>query len=70
MAKISMELLRSEQTSWKFMDNALKDANGKSIHFGKYMNDKYKMNDDDLGNEPNESTAMLILLKSHVQEIK
>jgi|TARA_R110002153_G_scaffold45462_4_gene128190 hypothetical protein len=52
------------------MDNALKDANGKSIHFGKYMNDKYKMNDDDLGNEPNESMAMLILLKSHVQEIK
>jgi len=52
------------------MDNSLKDANGKSIHFGKYMNDKYKMNDEKLGNEPNESMAILMLLKSHVQEIK
>jgi len=70
MAKISLTLLRSEQTAWKFMDNSLKDANGKSIHFGKYMNDKYKMNDEKLGNEPNESMAILMLLKSHVQEIK
>ena len=29
MAKISMELLHSEQASWKLLDNAIKDANGK-----------------------------------------
>jgi hypothetical protein len=70
MAKISMELLQAEQNSWKLMDNALKDANGKSIHFGKYMNDKYAMNNDALSKETSESMAMLILLKDHVQEIK
>jgi len=70
MAKISMELLQAEQNSWRLMDNALKSADGKSISFGRYMNDKYKMNSDELSNEVNESMAMLMLLKNHVQEIK
>tara|TARA_R110001592_G_scaffold191542_5_gene437841 strand:+ start:1727 stop:1957 length:231 start_codon:yes stop_codon:yes gene_type:complete len=70
MAKISMELLRAEQSAWKLLDNALNDANGKSISFGRYMNDKYKMNSDALKLEDNESMAMLMLLKSHVKEIK
>ena len=52
------------------LDNALNDANGKSISFGRYMNDKYKMNSDALKLEDNESMAMLMLLKSHVKEIK
>jgi len=67
MAKISMELLHSEQASWKLLDNAIKDANGKNISFGRYMNDKYGMNNDDLAKETNESMAMLMLLKDHVQ---
>ncbi len=70
MAKISMELLHSEQASWKLLDNALKDANGKNISFGRYMNDKYAMNNDELANEPSESMAMLMLLKDHVKEIR
>ena len=70
MAKISMELLHSEQASWKLLDNALKDANGKNISFGRYMNDKYAMNNDDLAKETNESMAMLMLLKDHVKEIR
>ena len=70
MAKISIELLRAEQSAWKLLDNALNDANGKSISFGRYMNDKDKMNSDALKLEDNESMAMLILLKSHVKEIK
>jgi hypothetical protein len=70
MAKISMELLHSEQASWKLLDNAIKDANGKNISFGRYMNDKYGMNNDDLAKETNESMAMLMLLKDHVQEIR
>lgn len=70
MAQISMELLHSEQASWRLLDNALKDADGKSISFGKYMNDKYRMNDDELSKEESESMAMLILLKSHVKEIR
>lgn len=69
MAKISMELLQAEQQSWKLLDNALKDAKGKNIPFGRYMNDKYLMNDDDLAGEISESFAMLILLKNHVKEI-
>ena len=43
MADISMELLQSEQKSWRLLDNALKDANGKSISFGRYMNDNYNI---------------------------
>ena len=70
MAQISMELLHSEQASWRLLDNALKDADGKNISFGRYMNDKYSMNDDELAKEESESMAMLILLKSHVQEIR
>ena len=70
MAKISMELLQAEQNSWRLMDNALKTANGKNISFGRYMNDKYKMNSKALADEATESMAMLILLKDHVQEIK
>lgn len=70
MAQISMELLHSEQASWRLLDNALKDADGKNISFGRYMNDKYAMNSDELANETSESMAMLILLKSHVKEIR
>ena len=70
MAKISMELLHSEQASWRLLDNALKDADGKNISFGRYMNDKYGMNNDELSKEESESMAMLILLKRHVQEIR
>ena len=70
MAQISMELLHSEQASWRLLDNALKDADGKNISFGRYMNDKYSMNDDELAKEESESIAMLILLKSHVKEIR
>jgi hypothetical protein len=65
-----MELLHSEQASWRLLDNALKDADGKNISFGRYMNDKYSMNDDELAKEESESMAMLILLKSHVKEIR
>jgi hypothetical protein len=70
MADISMELLQSEQKSWRLLDNALKDANGKSISFGRYMNDKYNMNNDELAKEDSESMAVLILLKNHVKEIR
>ncbi len=70
MADISMELLQSEQKSWRLLDNALKDANGKNISFGRYMNDKYNMNNEDLANEVNETLAMLMLLKDHVKEIR
>ena len=70
MAQISMELLHSEQASWRLLDNALKDADGKNISFGRYMNDKYRMDDDELSKEESESMAMLILLKSHVKEIR
>ena len=70
MAQISIELLHSEQASWRLLDNALKDADGKNISFGRYMNDKYSMNDDELAKEESESMAMLILLKSHVKEIR
>ena len=70
MAQISMELLHSEQASWRLLDNALKDADGKNISFGRYMNDKYSMNDYELAKEESESMAMLILLKSHVKEIR
>ena len=65
-----MELLHSEQASWRLLDNALKDADGKNISFGRYMNDKYRMDDDELSKEESESMAMLILLKSHVKEIR
>lgn len=70
MAKISMAILKNEQASWKLLDNAIKDADGKNISFGRYMNDKYVMDNDELANEPNESMAMLILLKHHVKEFK
>ena len=70
MAKISMELLHSEQKSWSDIDVSLKKAGGKNISFGNYMQDKYAFREKDLENEPDTNRAMLIILKNHVEEIR
>ena len=70
MAKISMELLHSEQKSWSDIDVSLKKAGGKNISFGKYMQDKYAFKEKNLENEPDNNRAMLIILKNHVEEIR
>ena len=70
MAKISMELLHKEQKSWGEMDESLKKAGGKNTPFGKYMQDKYAFREKDLENEPDTNSAMLIILKNHVEEIR
>jgi len=70
MADISMELLQSEQKSWRALDNALNRVDGKNMSFGRYMNNKYNMGNDTLANEESESLAVLILLKDHVKEIR
>ena len=69
MAKISMELLHSEQKSWGEINVSFKKAR-KNISFGKYMQDKYAFREKDLENEPDTNRAMLIILKNHVEEIR
>lgn len=70
MAKISMQLLNSELNSWSEIDKSLKKVKGKSIPFGKYMQDKYAFREKDLENEPDTNMAMLIIMKNHVEEFK
>jgi len=70
MPKLSIELVQGEQKSWSQMNEALKYADGNSIPFGKYMNDKFSLNDPVLGKEPDTAMAMLILLKDHVKEFR
>jgi hypothetical protein len=71
MSKITMPLLKLELESWlnlkKSMD-ALPD--GKMTNFGKYMNNKYAFNNETLHKEADHNTALLLIMRDHVQEIK
>ena len=70
MAKLSIELLQSENQTWTEMSQSIIHSGGKVIPFGKYMNDKYHLTDPVLEKETEQSMAFLILLKDHVQEFK
>jgi len=71
MSKISMPLLKIELDSWLGLKKSM-DAvpNSKMSNFGKYMNDKYIFQDDTLSNEKDHNTALLLIMRDHVQEIK
>ena len=43
--------------------------NGKMTTFGKYMNDKYAFKNDTILNEADHNTALLLIMRDHVQEI-
>ena len=70
MAKLSIELLQSEQRTWTEMPQSIKHSGGKVVPFGKHMNDKYHLNDPVLEKAQQQSMAFLILLKDHVKEFK
>ena len=70
MAKLSIELLQSEQKAYAEMKQSVLHSGGKIASFGKYMNDKYHLTDPVLEKETEQSMAFLILLKDHVQEFK
>ena len=70
MAKLSIELLQSEQKTYAELKQSIIHSGGKITPFGKYMNDRYHLNDPVLEKEKEESMAFLILLKDHVKEFK
>ena len=61
MATISRELLTSEYNKWLKSD--------RSIPFGKMMNDRYGMRDDELSKEIDHNFALLIIMSKHVTEL-
>ena len=42
---------------------------GKMTNFGKYMNQKYVFKNEALSNEGDHNTALLLIMRDHVQEI-
>jgi len=70
MSKITMPLLKIELDSWLELKKSM-DAtpNGKMTSFGKYMNDRYAFKSDALLNEADHNTALLLIMRDHVQEI-
>ena len=70
MSKITMPLLKIELDSWLGLKKSM-DAvpNGKMTNFGKYMDDKYAFNNKALLNEADHNTALLLIMRDHVQEI-
>lgn len=67
-----MSLLQSELTSWIEMKNSMEInvPKGKVMGFGKYMNQKYSFRNDNLLNEADHNSALLLIMRDHVQEIK
>ena len=65
-----MSLLKIELDSWLGLKKSM-DAvpNGKMTSFGKYMNDKYAFANKALLNEADHNTALLLIMRDHVQEI-
>ena len=61
MATITSELLTSKYNKWLKSD--------RSIPFGKMMNDRYGMRDDELSNEVDHNFALLIIMSKHVTEL-
>ena len=72
MSKITMDLLKNELDTWVQMKKSMADnvPKGKIIDFGKYMNDKYSFKDAALNKEADQNTALLLIMRDHVQEIK
>jgi hypothetical protein len=70
MSKITMSLLRIELNSWLELKKSM-DAipDGKMTSFGKYMDNKYAFNDNTLHKEADHNTALLLIMRDHVQEI-
>lgn len=65
-----MPLLKIELDSWLGLKKSM-DAvpNGKMTSFGKYMNDKYAFENKALSTEGDHNTALLLIMRDHVQEI-
>jgi len=65
-----MSLLKIELDSWMQLKKSM-DAvpDGKMISFGKYINNKYAFNDNAVLNEADHNTALLLIMRDHVQEI-
>ncbi len=65
-----MPLLRIELDSWLELKKSMDSIpNGKMTDFGKYMNEKYVFNDKALLNEADHNSALLLIMRDHVQEI-
>lgn len=65
-----MSLLKTELDSWLDLKKSM-DAvpDGKMTNFGKYMNQKYVFKNEALSNEGDHNTALLLIMRDHVQEI-
>lgn len=61
MATITQELLSKEYNEWLKGD--------RSISFGKMMNQKYLMQNDELSKEVDHNFALLIIMSKHVTEL-
>ena len=67
-----MDLLKNELDTWVQMKKSMADnvPKGKIIDFGKYMNSKYSFDSKTLANEADHNSALLLIMRDHVQEIK
>lgn len=61
MAEISKQLLTKEYNQWLKGD--------RSIPFGKMMNQKYLMKNDELSKEIDHNFALLMIMSKHVTEL-
>lgn len=70
MSKITIALLKTELNSWLALKKSSEINQEENIqNFGKYMNNKYSFNNKTLSNEKDHNTALLLIMKDHVQEI-
>lgn len=65
-----MSLLKIELDSWLNLKKSMDSVpDGKMTNFGKYMNEKYAFDDNNLLNEADHNSALLLIMRDHVQEI-
>lgn len=65
-----MSLLKIELDSWLGLKKSMEIVpDGKMTNFGKYMNNKYAFANDVLHKEADHNTALLLIMRDHVQEI-
>jgi hypothetical protein len=67
MARISIELLNQEFKNWLKLKEAInKTLNGKVQSFGKFMVNKYNLDDKYLEKQDDHNMALLHIVKKHV----
>lgn len=70
MAKISIELLKSEYKNYlKIKSSIDRTPYGKMTSFGKKMNKRYLFGDDLLSAEKDPDQAIMIIVQNHIEKL-